>query len=190
MTALSSLQQRNRRLTCYQPHFSLLLVFSTDDLACVHSYISHSAPPQCQRHVSSLQLLGVHTHSALIAPPHCHMIILIQVDTVLFIKPPDLHGNSTGFRREVTGQSDITTTRSLHNMIRGDQFKICRGTGSCVNDFHTHIHSLSQTHTQTHTHTHTHTNTDTHTHTHTHTTHTQHTPHTTHINMPGTESTS
>src|SRR4029434_9252077 len=141
MTALSSLQQRNRRLTCYQPHFSLLLVFSTDDLACVHSYISHSAPPQCQRHVSSLQLLGVHTHSALIAPPHCHMIILIQVDTVCPLKPPDLHGNSTGFRREMTGQSDTITSRSLHKMIRGDQFKICRGRGSCVNDFHTHIHS-------------------------------------------------
>src|SRR4029434_1162366 len=114
MTALSSLQQRNRRLTC-QPDSSLLLVFSTDDLACVHSYISHSVLPQSQRHVSSLQLLGVHTHSALIVLPHCHMTILIQVDTVCPLKPPDLHGNSTGFRREVTGQSDIITNRSHHS---------------------------------------------------------------------------
>src|SRR4029434_4246869 len=107
MTALSSLQQRNRRLTCYQPDSSLLLVFSTDDLACVHSSIFITSLSQSQRHVSSLQLLGVHTHSALIASAHCHMIILIQVDTVCPLKPPDLHGNSTGFRREVRGQSDI-----------------------------------------------------------------------------------
>src|SRR4029434_1496998 len=80
MTALSSLQQRNRRLT-YQPDSSLLLVFSTDDLACVHSFIFLSSLSQSQRHASSLQLLGVHTHSALIVLPHCHMTTLIQVDT-------------------------------------------------------------------------------------------------------------
>src|SRR4029434_9690509 len=105
------------------------------------------------RHVSSLQLLGVLTHSALIAPPLFHIAILIQVDTVCPLKPPDLHGNNTGFRREVTGQSDIITSRNLHNRIRGDQFEICRGTGSWVNAFYTHVHSLSHTHTQTHTHT-------------------------------------
>src|SRR4029434_5071393 len=145
MTALSSLQQRNRRLTYYQPDSSLLLVFSTDDLACVHSSIFLSSLPQSQRHVSSLQLLGVHTHSALIVLPHCHMTILIQVDTVCLLKPPDLHGNSTGFRRELTAQSDIITNRSLHNRIRGDQFKIYMRTGSCVNDTYTHY--LSHTHT-------------------------------------------
>src|SRR4029434_7060194 len=81
MTALSSLQQRNRTLTWCQPDSSLLLVFSTDDLACVHSSISIflSSLSQSQRHVSSLQLQGVHTHSALIAPPLCHMTLLIQV---------------------------------------------------------------------------------------------------------------
>src|SRR4029434_7334825 len=126
MTALSSLQQRNRRLT-HQPDSSLLLVFSTDDLACVHSSISPSDLSQSQRHVSSLQLLGVHTHSALIAPPLCHMTTLIQVDTVCPLKPPDLHGNSTGFRREVTEQCDIITKRTLHERIMDDQFKICRG---------------------------------------------------------------
>src|SRR4029434_4992231 len=101
MTALSSLQQRNRRLTCH-PDSSLHLVFSTDDLACVHSSIFPSFLSQSQRHVSSLQLLGVHTHSALKAPPLCHMTILIQVDTVCALKPPDLHGNSTVSRNQET----------------------------------------------------------------------------------------
>ncbi|KAI4898688.1 hypothetical protein NFI96_003935 [Prochilodus magdalenae] len=72
--------------------------------------------------VSSLQLLSEQAHSALVAPPLCHLPVLIETNTACLLKPPDLHGNSTEFRRQVTGESDrrailtlLITTWSIPN---------------------------------------------------------------------------
>lgn len=121
-----------------QPDSSFSPVSSTGDLACVHSFVCPSEPLQSQRHTSCLHLLKVQTHSALIAPPLCHMTIFIQVDTVCLPKPPNLHSNRTGCGRQMTGKCDIIIT--WHSTNRGDQFKICRGKESFLPKY-THMYS-------------------------------------------------
>ena len=78
-----------------------------------------SVVPQPQRHVASLQILGVQAQSALVAAPLHHLAALIQVDALRVPEPPDRHGNGAGLGRELTGEGDVFTRLGPNIAVRG-----------------------------------------------------------------------